>query len=352
MTTFQKRKKYPGWALFFRKHLLIFALSLLICFIFGLAIYGKLIPDGFLTMFLLTFFQIEIFLKLGEKFFQSLKTGQPGKFKKQIVVRLLFFYLTVLAIACLLYVLVFLVNYSIYYPDFSNFFPALLDSEIKDFLFPAGIGFLLGAIFFFYMQWSDTLKREQKLYEEKLVFQYETLKNQVNPHFLFNSLNTLSSLVYDSPEKAEEFIQKLSAIYRYVLEKKEAGLVTVETEMAFVNDFFYLQQVRGKEKIEMSCRIENPQKLSIIPVSVQMLVENALKHNAATREQPLRIEISADEGGYIVVCNNVRKKQNIEESPKTGLKNLNERCRLMLGKEIEVVETPGQFIVKVPVKAI
>lgn len=207
----------------------------------------------------------------------------------------------------------------------------------------------MGAVFFFYSQWADAVKHMQKLREEKLIFQYETLKSQVNPHFLFNSLNTLSSLVRKNTDLSEKFIQRLSMVYRYVLENQEKDLVTVETELDFVNDFFYLQKIRDNEKIRIQTDMNGSGKARIIPVSLQMLVENALKHNKASRNEPLEITIHFEGLDKIVVRNNLQIKEQLNTSSGIGLKNLDERCKLILGRPIEVMKTPDEFIVKLPI---
>ena len=210
----------------------------------------------------------------------------------------------------------------------------------------ATIGILIGSLVFFYFQWQDSLKIEQKLREEKLIFQYETIRNQVNPHFLFNSLNTLSSLI-NGNQAAESFINQLSSIYRYVLENHNAETVSLDNEFEFVNNYFSLQKIRYEEKVEMEILPFDMKKYRILPVSLQILIENALKHNSATRDNPLRITISMEDE-YISVKNNLQKKLNIESSPGTGLKNLGERLRLITNKEMKVIETKDEFIVKIP----
>jgi LytS/YehU family sensor histidine kinase len=217
----------------------------------------------------------------------------------------------------------------------------------KGFLAGFAIGALFGAIIFFYFQWIDALKREQKLKEEKLVFRYETLKNQVRPHFLFNSLNTLSSLV-DGNEIADRFIQKLSTIYRYILENVDKEMVELEKELNFVKDYFSLQQIRDEDKIHLELDHFETSGLNILPISVQILIENALKHNAATREKPLHIRIGSENNDFIVVKNNLQRKTVMEKSSGLGLKNLGERIKLATGKEIMIIETANEFIVKIP----
>jgi len=266
--------------------------------------------------------------------------------------RLLLFYIAVLIIAFLLFLIVFSITAYLNNENFSGSLQNLWNYEMRGFISATLIGFAIGALFFFYVQWTDALKREQKLNQEKLIFQYETLKKQVNPHFLFNSLNSLSSLVRKDPELSEKFIQKLSSIYRYVLDVEEKELVLLSDELIFVRDYFYLQQIRDQEKIVLKTEIREMENAEIPPVSIQLLVENALKHNSATRNQPLEI-IVHDEGlDKIAVRNNLQKKRQLSNSAQIGLKNLNERCRLILNREIEVQETRNEFVVKLPVKVI
>lgn len=331
-------------------HLKILAGAVFISMLFSLILQQQFFPNGFVSIVALTLIQLEIFIWLGKKFFEKIQTGSP-KFKKQIIYRLLSFYFAVLLIAFFVFISVFTVNVWIQGGDFSNYIEILLETEIKGFVIATLVGFALGALFFFYVQWADALKREQKLREEKLVFQYETLKNQVNPHFLFNSLNALSSLVKKDAALSEKFIQKLSSIYRYILDNREKELVQLKEEVEFVKNYFYLQKLRDEEKIEMSINLENTEGIKILPVSLQILVENAFKHNSATRKNPLKISIEFENPSTIKVTNNLQVKNDWTDSSKTGLKNLSERCRLIIGGEPEIQKTDKEFIVKLPVKS-
>lgn len=332
-------------------HLKVLAGAIFISFIFSLILHQSLIQAGLPLMLVLTFVQLEIFIWLGHWFFESVKTDS-NNFRKQMVMRLLLFYIAVLIIAFLLFLIVFSITAYLNNENFSGSLQNLWNYEMRGFISATLIGFAIGALFFFYVQWTDALKREQKLNQEKLIFQYETLKKQVNPHFLFNSLNSLSSLVRKDPELSEKFIQKLSSIYRYVLDVEEKELVLLSDELIFVRDYFYLQQIRDQEKIVLKTEIREMENAEIPPVSIQLLVENALKHNSATRNQPLEI-IVHDEGlDKIAVRNNLQKKRQLSNSAQIGLKNLNERCRLILNREIEVQETRNEFVVKLPVKVI
>ena len=231
--------------------------------------------------------------------------------------------------------------------NLAEFFPHLFKYELSE---PNGglmIWLLIITLMFFYLIWVRTLAREQKLIQEKLQYQYQTLKQQVNPHFLFNSLNTLSSLINTLPGIAETFTNKLSAIYRYILDNGAKDKIPLQSEIFFVTDYFFLYQVRDESKVFLNIRVNDCLECLIIPVSLQVLVENALKHNVASKEKPLTIDIFC-EGEYIIVKNNLQKMDTLVESAGIGLKNLGERSKLITGKELVVKETQNEFIVKMP----
>lgn len=334
------------------RHLKIFAGAVLITTLFMFILGQKFESSGQTIMpFFLTFLQLEIFIWLGNRFFEPIKVDAPD-FKKQIVTRLLLFYALVLFLASALFVIVYAVQFAIHDGDFNQFISSLLKLEMKGFFMATLTGFGFGAIFFFYIMWAQAVERGQKLREEKLIFQYETLKNQVNPHFLFNSLNSLSSLIRKDIDLSEKFIQKLSSVYRYILDNREKELVPLASELEFVNNYFFLQQLRDGEKVTLKNETGDISGLQIAPVSIQLLIENALKHNISTRKQPLEITIHMEGIDKITVRNNLQKKPLLEHSSKIGLKNLNERCRLILDREIEVVETIDEFVVKTPLKIV
>ena len=231
---------------------------------------------------------------------------------------------------------------------YSDMLEHFVSHDLKRFVLSWLIAISIASVAFFYMEWNNALKRERKLREEKLIFQYESLKSKVNPHFLFNSLNTLSSLIPKDPELAERFISKFSTIYRYVLEKADRDMVSLEDEIEFIKDFFFLQKIRDDGKIYLEIDIGHPESYVVVPVSLQLLVENALKHNAATQESPLNIRIYL-ENDTVVVENNTQKKMNLEPSSKVGLKNLKERISLAMRRQLIIEEGPLKFLVKLPV---
>ena len=224
-----------------------------------------------------------------------------------------------------------------------NFFQSEFNAWFRSII--SGLSF--GAILFLYIQWMDALKKARKLNEENLIFQNETLKSQINPHFLFNSLNTLSSFIHAKPEVAEQFTNRLSSIYRYILENSSKNQVSLSVEIAFIYDYFELHKIRDEDKITLNINIPDPDSHLIIPISLQILIENAIKHNMATREKPLHISIYIEEG-QIIVKNNFQKMALQLESPKIGLKNLAKRVMLITGKPLNIEKTKSDFIVKVP----
>ncbi|GEM_PF-584047 len=231
--------------------------------------------------------------------------------------------------------------------DMKEFLPHLFQNELN---FGKGsffIWLMVFTIFFFYFLWRKSVTREQSLMEESLKYRYNTLKAQINPHFLFNSLNTLSELIYKEPSVADNYLQKLASVYRYILDNEENSLVPLENELAFVEDYYNMQKERGSDKIKLTVELYDKESFLVIPVSIQMLLENALKHNAASKDSPLDIRIAINHES-ISVSNNIQRKQVMGQSTKTGLKNLAERVRLITGKEMEISEKNNTFKVTIP----
>ena len=185
--------------------------------------------------------------------------------------------------------------------------------------------------------------RRDKIEKEKAQYQLMTLKNQVNPHFLFNSLNTLASLAYTDANKTNFFAKKLSSVYRYFLSTSEKPSVTLAEEMTFVETYFQLEKIRFGESLQLRIRIPaEAQGKSVIPTSIQMLVENAIKHNINTEQSPLVIEITSS-GNTITVSNNYQPRQNVKGN-RMGLRNLRQQYFLK-GKAIHIEQSESTFAV-------
>ena len=338
----------PKWGYHTRIILLSAIASVFVKIITG----TEILNQGTMVLFFLLAIQFELFIWLGGKFFSGLQYKTVNEYVKKAVIRLILFFACAFIISVVIYFLTMSVVALINGLDFNTFMRQILQTETKGFLIGAGSGYVFGSLIFFYFQWTDALKREQKLKEEKLIFQYETLKNQVNPHFLFNSLNTLSSLVAKDVSLSEEYIQKLSSIYRYILENKDHDHINLREELEFVQDYFYLQKVRDDGKIDLEIQTQDPDRYEILPISLQLLVENAFKHNVATKEKPLKIVIELlEKQQAISVVNKLRPKTLIESSSKLGLSNLSERNKLITGKDIEIIQSKEEFKVIVPLKS-
>jgi hypothetical protein len=326
-------------------HLKVVLGGTLFSMIWSLFVGQHIFTKQFLFSTLIIISLMELGLWLGYYFIDA-EYIKPGKgYTKKIILRLLAFYSVVFAISAILFVLITFFTYLKHGWDLSNL-PKDMLAGSKGWFIGALIGLMIGTLVFFYSQWQLALKNEQKLREEKLIFQYETIRNQVNPHFLFNSLNTLSSLI-NGNQAAESFIYRLSSIYRYVLENHNAETVSLTDEIEFAKNYFLLQKIRYEEKVEMDIPQFDMKKYRILPVSLQILIENALKHNSATRENPLKISVLIEDD-YITVRNNLQKKLNIEPSTGTGLRNLSERQRLITLKEMKIIDNKDEFIVKIP----
>lgn len=301
-----------------------------------------------LRFFLLLFIQLEVFLFIAGKLFKGLKPGMTrSEITGIIVSRFVLFIIACFIAAFIIFMIFKYLNAWIVSGDTSGVLNNFLVNEFNRWFKSTIGGLTFGAIVFIVIQWQDALQREQKLREENLIFQNETLKNQVNPHFLFNSLNTLSSLITTQPETADRFINRLSAIYRYILENSSKNKVPLKSELNFIEDYFYLHKIRDADKITLEISVQGPEKYEILPVSLQILVENAINHNMATRDNPLKILIFT-EADYIIVKNNLQKKAVQLKSTGLGLKNLMERTRLITGKVLISEETNIEFIVKIP----
>ena len=174
----------------------------------------------------------------------------------------------------------------------------------------------------FFVRWKEEKIIAAELEKEKAHVQYDNLKNQLNPHFLFNALSSLNSLIFENPQLASDFLQQLSKVYRYVLENKEKNLVSVETEINFINHYVQLLKTRFDGSLNVNFEVNDETKeKKIVPVTLQVLLENAVKHNITSPASPLNIEVKTD-GDFLLVENNLQKKEIIETSNGQGLENL------------------------------
>ena len=196
---------------------------------------------------------------------------------------------------------------------------------------------------------ENEMIRNEQLERAKAEAELETLKSQIDPHFIFNSLNTLSHLIEEKPAKAKLFNDHLADVYRYILQHKGQELVLLRDEMQFLNDYFSLLCIRFENAVQLKSEIGESQFEAwlIPPISLQLLAENAIKHNEFSDSSPLVIHVQWKEES-LMVSNRLHKKELRKESSKTGLSNLNERYKLIARKEITVTTTADFFVVQLP----
>ena len=213
--------------------------------------------------------------------------------------------------------------------------------------------FLVGAFsaaelgIFLNRKYRDSLAELERFRKENVEYQFEMLKLQLNPHFLFNSLNTLSSLVYEDPAKASDFIRRLSDVYRYVLDNRNQELVTLGQEMDFISSFTFLLGIRFQGMVTFRLDI-GKESLSkqIAPMTIQLLVENAVKHNIASKQKPLEVDIFTRDG-YVWVTNRLQLKEGATNTG-VGLKNIASRYGFLTERKVEVIREEEFFKVKIP----
>ncbi|MFW5761110.1 MAG: sensor histidine kinase [Cyclobacteriaceae bacterium] len=207
-------------------------------------------------------------------------------------------------------------------------------------------------ITFYYSQylvyyWKKVNDRYEALKRENISAKYNALKNQVNPHFLFNSLNTLTGVVEKDQQKAVTYIKKLSDIYRYVLEHQSQELVVLQKELDFLEDYLFLSKIRHGAGLGYKIDVQSVEKY-IVPLGLQILVENSIKHNIITDDQPLEINIY-EESDYLIVKNNLQKKHSMRAKEPQGISNLKNRYTFLIDKPVDIVVDESSFLVKIPI---
>lgn len=207
------------------------------------------------------------------------------------------------------------------------------------------ISFILTIIGFAKALVKNEIENE-RLQKEMMSYKYESLRNQINPHFLFNSFNVLIELVHENQDLAVRFIQQLSNLYRYVLDSTNKELVSIDEELEFIRSFTFLLQTRFESRVIFKIDVDNTEGM-IIPMALQLLIENGIKHNEASTKNPLTISITRNKDA-IVVTNNLKRKASHDTSLKIGLKNLKERYSFF-DKNIDINETETEYMVCVPI---
>ncbi len=221
---------------------------------------------------------------------------------------------------------------------------------IPYFLVPTILSLMLILVYFvsnYYKEFYDSKSKKQELVIQKISSQYEGLQQQLSPHFLFNSLNVLDSLIEENSKSAQEFTRELSQIYRYVLEQQPKDFTTIGEELEFVKNYVNLMSKRFEGAVEYTVSKDIQVDNKVFPLSIQLLIENAFKHNGLSEINPLKIEIS-QEGEYLVVKNNLIPKKNTKSTSQKGLANIEARYQ-KLGLNTIIEKTENKFTVKLPI---
>lgn len=203
----------------------------------------------------------------------------------------------------------------------------------------------------FMIEWKKSVKQEstqQQIVAKTETAKFESLKSQIDPHFLFNSLNVLTSLISENPSQAEKFTTKLSKVYRYVLEQRNKDLIPLSEELTFAKTYMELLGMRFEDAVQFHIpETVSNQELKIVPLSLQLLLENAVKHNVVSSSKPLTISIYEDQD-YLVIENNVNPKEAVGKSTKVGLQNIADRYGLITQKSVQIENNNKTFKVRIP----
>ncbi|AUC80956.1 2TM domain-containing protein [Lacinutrix sp. Bg11-31] len=273
--------------------------------------------------------------RLGNKLFE---------FKNLVIAIILSIGVSILSVFCIRY----FTQVIIYNSTFNDF---LKTETLSNYQFALSISIFITVIFYsiyYYKSKQDRKVKEQKVIAGTASAKFDALKNQLDPHFLFNSLNVLTSLIEENPDNAQKFTTSLSKVYRYVLEQKNKDLITVDEELKFAKTYMSLLKMRFEDSIifDIPEQVSNPES-KVVPLSLQLLLENAVKHNVVTTSKPLHIKIYESDGDLIVE-NNLQTKQVIKKSSGVGLNNITQRYQLLTNRKVSIVEDKTHFTVAIP----
>lgn len=237
---------------------------------------------------------------------------------------------------------------------FSELIPEAQQGLVRKQFFLSVRGLVVGSFQFFMVYYIAAVAEAQQakieieqLKKENLEARLNLLKQQISPHFLFNSLSTLKTIAPD--HNTRQYIMQLSNVYRYLLNYNDNHMATLQNELAFTNSYLYILQERFEKALQVNIQVQ--QELltkNIPPLSLQILIENSIKHNIISTDEPLQIDISSEQDTTLIVRNNLQPKLSIEKSNGKGLQNINDRYQLLSGKQIDIVQTREHFIVKLP----
>ncbi|MDD3003916.1 2TM domain-containing protein [Flavobacterium sp.] len=233
-----------------------------------------------------------------------------------------------------------------------SFIEFVSNEKLKHYVFSLIITMVVSLFFYtiyFYKKSQEKKVKQQKIIAGTASAQFESLKNQIDPHFLFNSLNVLSSLIEENPENAQRFTTSLSKIYRYVLEQKDKELVPVSEELAFAKTYMNLLKMRFENSLfyEMPNEMPSPEA-KVVPLSLQLLLENTVKHNVVSEQKPLYIRIKIQDNNLIIE-NDLQKKEVLGDREGVGLQNIMNRYAILTHRKMVIEETKNQFSVSLPI---
>lgn len=224
-----------------------------------------------------------------------------------------------------------------------------LDIGFSTNLLPTVLLYIIYEAIYFFDAWKQNVRQTEAMARENVQSQLDGLKNQLDPHFLFNNMNTLAALIDEDNTDAQQFLEHLADVYRYVLVSRDKNTVPLDEELAFLDAYVYLNKIRFRENLQVKTQLSG--SLSghhVTPLSVQMLVENAIKHNVVSKELPLTITIGQADDGYLVVANNMQPKTTIEQSTRVGLRNIITRYNLLTNRSVDITQANGLFTVRLP----
>lgn len=202
---------------------------------------------------------------------------------------------------------------------------------------------------YYFGKWKEALVHGEELKRQQISAQFESLKSQVNPHFLFNSLNTLTALIEENPDLAVRFVAQLSLVYRYVLQSKDKETVELKTELEFTESYIFLLRYRFENNLKVNIQLEEKYlRKSLAPLALQMLIENAIKHNVVSADKPLLIDIYIENEQFVVVKNTLQRKNNFEQNNGLGLPNILKRYSYLSQIEPRIEQTETYFKVLLP----
>ena len=266
---------------------------------------------------------------------------------EQPVKRFVLAILGIVLYAVFAFAIVQIVMHSIFIGDIpDNFFQWLWNNSRMVIIISFVVALFLSAIGFL-NSWRKAKTEADELRLEVMKYKYESLRRQINPHFLFNSFNVLSELIHEDPQLADRFVNKMSSLFQYVVSNSEKELISLEEELAFAEDYFFLHKIRFDKKIKMNIDCHFAESEHLVPLSLQLLIENAVKHNEISKAKPLTRSIRRN-GANVIIENNLQALASARPGTETGLRTIRNSYKQFTDREI-LVQQNGTFRVSLPI---